>query len=185
MPKRFLIIVTVASSALALPHLLPPIASGFVVERYWLTASRVVQGLPELAAFSVLSIVGLMSQPAMFSLVVGLSILLALAIRKMALSRDELADIVPALLFVIVLLGVLSVYGGGTIVAPSRVCTVGPEGVAVRKIVGYRELGWEPGAHYFLVERDQTQGGWTQTGYVRREAPESDPCSSIDGLFPP
>jgi hypothetical protein len=185
MSKRFLICAAVTSTVLALPHLLPPTSSGFIIERYWLAASRVVQGLPEFASFSVLSILGLMSPPAMFVSVVSLNVLLALGLRQMARSTDELAEITPAVLFVIALFGVLAVNAGGTLVAPSEVCYLGPSESATQKIVSYRELGWAPGAHYFLLERNLEVGDWIQVGYARLDVPEPDPCSSLVGIFPP
>ena len=185
MADRFLLLTGAVAMGLAFPHLLPPIESFFRAERVWLTTARVFLGVPEFFSFSLLSFLHISSPLAMFSSVVGLTVLPAAGLRRMARTKDELSDIVPSLLLIILLFGILSAYGGGTLVGPSYECFLETAPGQVQKVVTFNELGFAPGAHYFLLARYQEDASWSQRDYVRLDEPSPDPCSPDEPVFPP
>jgi hypothetical protein len=164
-------------------HLLPPRGDLFFWERLAATLARTVHGLGELLAFSLLRIGGLHSPLAMFLTLSGLGVLAGIFAYSLRRSCDEAQEILLIAVIFNLAFGAWSAYVGDLPVGrPAHCETVSSVAPAVRVTV-YTELGWTPGAHYFLSETNPEGGAWRQTGYAFLQQPIEDPCEHLDLIF--
>jgi hypothetical protein len=121
----------------------------------------------------------------MFLFVAGLSVLAALMFDAIRQSRDELRDILPSLLFLYLLFGAFFVHAGAVLVGSPTACVTDTSQANLQRVLSFQEIGWQPGAHYFLLETDPSVGTWHLMDYRRLDINIDDPCGRIRELFPP
>jgi hypothetical protein len=177
--RRFVIAFTSINALLAVAHILPPSAQFFMVERAFLAIAKVIQGPLELLAFSILIMNGIYSPAFMFLTISFLALVLAFTCGQMRLGNDVL----PSLIFIYVLIGLSAAYAGNILVSQSSSCVIELSPTLSQKVVVYDEYGWNPGAYYFLLEREDSSSNWSQVDWVRLEQPITNPCESIDSVF--
>ena len=177
--RRFVVVFTVANTVLAAAHLLPPSARFFAIERAFLAVARILQGLIELLAFAILKISGSPSPAMLFFTISLLAFIIAYLCRKIHFGND----VFPALFFIYILIGLASVYAGNILVSPSTSCEIEISPTVIQEVVVYDELGWNPGAYYFLLERSPSDAAWQQVEWLRLDQPISNPCESINTVF--
>jgi hypothetical protein len=185
--NRFTLTIFVLNSILSSIHLFPPMMDLYAFQRGLLSILRVAQGLLDFVAF-VASTLSMTPNVTMWVLV---SLLVPAFIYVLSNYWDTYFDHRLFMIMIIVLnmvVGYVAMYSDALLVGKAYSCDVNFKGEKLR-VVEYKEIGFHPGAVFFLAEYHEEDSTWNQVWFkhiVDRNRLESisNPCEDVQSIFP-
>jgi hypothetical protein len=160
----------------------------FFLQRALMSALRLILGSLEFTAY----IASTLSSMPKLTLWVVLSLLVPIFLfvfQKLWDSSLGYRQIVIFFLIFNISIGFAAIWAEALPVGKAISCEVSLGDGRLAKVVEYKEIGWRPGAVFFLGEYKEESSDWKQASYVEIIDPNklgsiSDPCDDIRSIFP-